>query len=213
MGPGDKAASPVPAEASRSEAGEPGDLLLPPSVSGLAPHILAAGLKPPPPQPPNKFQQLKRTVARRLGSLDPAWLRRCQGTPGDEGTMLDAAREQREVGRTPTEEKEEDGDGRGASVGDSGRKRPRGDGGGGRGDGGDGAVAPTKLKRCRRGSAEGAFGADGGLKQSQEEEEKEEEQVAARKESGKTSDPSENLLGELEEEERPRATRRAAVAR
>ncbi|XP_074434136.1 ATP-dependent DNA helicase Q4 [Larus michahellis] len=214
LGPGDKAASPAPAEASRSEAGEPGDLLLPPSVSGLAPHILAAGLKPPPPQPPNKFQQLKRTVARRLGSLDPAWLRRCQGTPGDEGTMLGAAREQREVGRTPTEEKQEDGDGRGASVGDSGRKRPRGDGGGGHGDGGDGAVAPTKLKRCRRGSAEGAFGADGGLKQSQEEEEKEEEQVAARKESGKTSDPSENLLGELEEEEeRPRATRRAAVAR
>lgn len=211
---GDKAPSPAPTEASQSEAGEPA-LLLPPSVSGLAPLVLAAGLKPPPPPPPNKFQQLKRTVAQRLGSLDPAWLRRCQGTPGDEGTMPDAAQEgeHREIGWAPSEE---EGGGGGPSVGDSGRKRPRGDGGGGDGDGGggDGTAAPAKLRRCRRDSAEAAFGTAGGLKQSKEEEEVEEEHVAAQKESGKVSDPSENLLGEFEEEEeKPKPTRRAVAAR
>ncbi|XP_075599254.1 ATP-dependent DNA helicase Q4 isoform X3 [Balearica regulorum gibbericeps] len=196
-GTGDKATSPT--EASQSEGNEPGDLILPPSVSGLAPIILATGLKPSPP-PPNKFQQLKRTVVQRLGSLDPAWLRRCQGTPGDEGTMPGVT-EERERGEIPPEK--EGGDGR-PSAGDSGRKRPRG-------DGGEDAAAATKLKRCRRGSAEGEFGAAGGLKQSKEEEE-EEERVAARKESEKTSDPSENILGEFEEE-KPRSTRRAVAAR
>ncbi|KAM6411082.1 LOW QUALITY PROTEIN: ATP-dependent DNA helicase Q4 [Pluvialis apricaria] len=219
---GDKTASPAPAEASQSEAGEP-DLLLPPSVSGLAPLVLAAGLKPPPAPPPNKFQQLKQTVAQRLGSLDPAWLRRCQGTPGDkgtmpgdEGTMPGAAQEgeEREVEWAPPQQ---EGDGGGPSVGDFGRKRPRGDGGGGDGGGGDGRAAPAKLRRCRRGSAEGAFGTAGGLKQSKEEEEEEkveEERMAAQKESGKVSDPSENLLGEFEEEEeKPKPTRRAVAAR
>ncbi|XP_050796528.1 ATP-dependent DNA helicase Q4 isoform X3 [Gopherus flavomarginatus] len=56
---------------------ESGDLLLPPSISRLAPTILSAGLKPSPEV--NKFQQLKQTVAQRLGSLDPGWLDRCQG--------------------------------------------------------------------------------------------------------------------------------------
>nr|XP_032646874.1 ATP-dependent DNA helicase Q4 isoform X3 [Chelonoidis abingdonii] len=56
---------------------EPGDLLLPPSISRLASTILSAGLKPSPEV--NKFQQLKQTVAQRLGSLDPGWLDRCQG--------------------------------------------------------------------------------------------------------------------------------------
>ncbi|KAM9302625.1 LOW QUALITY PROTEIN: ATP-dependent DNA helicase Q4 [Morus bassanus] len=199
---GDKAAALAPAEASRSEGGEPGDLLLPPSVSGIAPIVLAAGLKPL--LPLNKFQQLKRTVAQRLGSLDPAWLRRCQGTPGDEGTTPGAGGE---VGWTPPEREEGGG---GPSVGDSGRKRPRGDGDGGDGGDGDGAAAPAKLMRCRRGSAEEPLGAAGGLKRSEEEEE---EHVAAQKESDKVSDPSENLLGELEEEEKPRSTRRAVAAR
>ncbi|KAM6102878.1 LOW QUALITY PROTEIN: ATP-dependent DNA helicase Q4 [Theristicus caerulescens] len=178
----------TPAEASQSEGGEPADLLLPPSVSGLAPIILAAGSKPPPP-PPDKFQQLKQTVARTLGSLDPAWLRRCQGAPGDEGTMTGAAQEP---------------GGRETSVGDSGRKRARG-------DGGDGAATPAKLRRCRRGSAEGEFGAAGGMKRSEEEEE--EERAAAKKES-EASRPSENLLGELEEdEEKAGSSRRAGAAR
>uniref|UniRef100_A0A8C8SQ83 DNA 3'-5' helicase n=1 Tax=Pelusios castaneus TaxID=367368 RepID=A0A8C8SQ83_9SAUR len=56
---------------------EPRDLLLPPLISGLAPAILSAGLKPSPQV--NKLQQLKQTVAQRLGSLDPDWLDRCQG--------------------------------------------------------------------------------------------------------------------------------------
>ncbi|XP_074000832.1 ATP-dependent DNA helicase Q4 [Numenius arquata] len=209
LGTGDKAASPAPGEASQNKGDEPGDLLLPPSVSGLAPLILTVGLKPPP--TPNKFQQLKQTVAQRLGSLDPAWLRRCQGTPGDEGTMQDPAQEQREVGWTPPEE---EGDSGGPSVEDSGRKRPRG----GHSDGGDGVVAPPKLRRCHRGSAEGTLGTASWLKQSEEEEEKEEkeeERLAAPKESGKASEPSENLLGEFEEEEeeKPRPTRRAVTAR
>ncbi|XP_024074121.1 ATP-dependent DNA helicase Q4 isoform X2 [Terrapene carolina triunguis] len=60
-----------------SDPNEPGDLLLPPSISRLAPTILSVGLKPSPEV--NKFQQLKQTVAQRLGSLDPGWLDRCQG--------------------------------------------------------------------------------------------------------------------------------------
>ncbi|XP_067416206.1 ATP-dependent DNA helicase Q4 [Emydura macquarii macquarii] len=60
-----------------SDPNEPGDLLLPPSMLGLAPTILSAGLKPHPQV--NKFQQLKQTVAQRLDSLDPGWLDRCQG--------------------------------------------------------------------------------------------------------------------------------------
>ncbi|XP_075776069.1 ATP-dependent DNA helicase Q4 isoform X2 [Pelodiscus sinensis] len=60
-----------------SDASEPGDDLLPPAILGLAPTILYAGLTPSPQV--NKFQQLKQTVAKRLGSLDPGWLDRCQG--------------------------------------------------------------------------------------------------------------------------------------
>nr|XP_013800584.1 PREDICTED: ATP-dependent DNA helicase Q4 [Apteryx mantelli mantelli] len=85
----DKGPSPAlaPGEALRSNAGrdEPEDLLLPPSLSGLAPIVLSAGAKPSPQV--NKFQQLKQTVARRLGSLDPGWLQRCQGVPGHEEAM------------------------------------------------------------------------------------------------------------------------------
>lgn len=204
MGTSDKATA--PAEASQSEGGEPGDLLLPPSVSGLAPIVLAAGLKPPLPPPPNKFQQLKQTVAQRLGSLDPAWLQRCQGTPGDEGTIPGATqeRERGEIGCAPPEQ--EGGNGI-PSVEDSGRKRPCR-------DGGDGAAAPTKLRRCSRDSAKGTFSTASGLKQSKEEEEEEEKHAAAQKESRKVSDPLENILGELEEEEeKPRPTRRAGAAR
>ncbi|CAM4495464.1 unnamed protein product [Caretta caretta] len=58
-----------------SDPNELGDL--PPSILGLAPTILSGGLKPSPEV--NKFQQLKQTVAQRLGSLDPGWLDRCQG--------------------------------------------------------------------------------------------------------------------------------------
>ncbi|XP_021243718.1 ATP-dependent DNA helicase Q4 isoform X2 [Numida meleagris] len=56
---------------------EPTDVL-PAAVRRLAPLILAAGPRPRPPA--ERFQQLKETVARRLGSLDPRWLQRCQGT-------------------------------------------------------------------------------------------------------------------------------------
>ncbi|XP_026723189.1 ATP-dependent DNA helicase Q4, partial [Athene cunicularia] len=209
-GTGDKAASPAPAESSQSERDEPEDFLLPPSVSGLAPIILTAGLKSPPPPPPDKFQQLKRTVAQRLGSLDPAWLQRCQEIPEDKGTMLGAT-QAGEEGRDSWPPPEQDGRGGGALVGDSRRKRPQG-------DNGENAAAPAKLKRCRRSSAEGVFSAASRLKQSDEEEEKkEEEHVAAQKESGKVLDPSENILGELEEEEeeeeKPRHTRKASAAR
>ncbi|XP_059579651.1 ATP-dependent DNA helicase Q4 isoform X2 [Alligator mississippiensis] len=62
---------------SSSEPREPGALLLPPTLSRLAPAILSAGLNPS--SQVNKFQQLKQTVAQRLGSLDPGWLDRCQG--------------------------------------------------------------------------------------------------------------------------------------
>uniref|UniRef100_A0A674I039 DNA 3'-5' helicase n=1 Tax=Terrapene triunguis TaxID=2587831 RepID=A0A674I039_9SAUR len=48
-----------------------------PQMPSLAPTILSVGLKPSPEV--NKFQQLKQTVAQRLGSLDPGWLDRCQG--------------------------------------------------------------------------------------------------------------------------------------
>ncbi|XP_067146190.1 ATP-dependent DNA helicase Q4 isoform X2 [Apteryx mantelli] len=85
----DKGPSPTlaPGEALMSNAGrdEPEDLLFPPSLSGLAPIVLSAGAKPSPQV--NKFQQLKQTVARRLGSLDPGWLQRCQGVPGHEEAM------------------------------------------------------------------------------------------------------------------------------
>nr|XP_009666226.1 PREDICTED: ATP-dependent DNA helicase Q4 [Struthio camelus australis] len=91
---GDKGPSPNVAagEALESDAGggadrgELEDLLLPPSISGLAPVVLSAGLKPSPQV--NKFQQLKQTVAQRLGSLDPGWLQRCQGMPGREEATL-----------------------------------------------------------------------------------------------------------------------------
>ncbi|XP_065484264.1 ATP-dependent DNA helicase Q4 [Caloenas nicobarica] len=177
-----KPPSPPPAEAPRSD----GDLVLPPSVSGLAPLILTAGLKPkPPPPPPNKFQQLKRTVAERLGSLDAGWLRRCQGTLGDKGTVPGVVQE----------------------GGDSGRKRPRGDKDN---EDEDGTAAPAPLKRCR-GSTKGAFGAAAVPKRNQEEEE---EHVEAPKTSEEVPDPSKNLLEEEEEEEeKPKPARRASTAR
>ncbi|KAM6445865.1 LOW QUALITY PROTEIN: ATP-dependent DNA helicase Q4 [Rhynochetos jubatus] len=193
-GTGDKAASPAPVENSRSEGSGPGDLLLPPSVAGLAPVILTAGLKPPP-APPDKFHRLKQTVVQRLGSLDPGWLRRCQGTPGDEGVTAGARQERGELGCAPPEQEGVDGE---QPAGDSGRKRPHG-------DGGDSAVAPAKLRRRRRGSAEGPFG----MKRSEEEE----EHAAPQTETDKASDPSENILGEVEEKEKPRSNRRAGAAR
>ncbi|XP_027765719.1 ATP-dependent DNA helicase Q4 [Empidonax traillii] len=64
--------------------GDPGDsgtLLLPPSLSGLPPLILNSAVKPPLPPAPQKFQRLKERVAQTLGSLDPAWLQRCQEIP------------------------------------------------------------------------------------------------------------------------------------
>eukprot|EP00076_Gallus_gallus_P038361 XP_025003899.1 ATP-dependent DNA helicase Q4 isoform X4 [Gallus gallus] len=72
---GDGAASP-------SAAGDGGELaaVLPATVRRLAPLILAAGSKPRPQT--DRFRKLKETVAQRLGSLDPGWLRRCQGTTG-----------------------------------------------------------------------------------------------------------------------------------
>ncbi|XP_065609650.1 ATP-dependent DNA helicase Q4-like [Cyrtonyx montezumae] len=56
--------------------------VLPAAVRGLAPLIAASGLRPRPQT--EQFQRLKETVARRLGSLDPGWLRRCQETTGCE---------------------------------------------------------------------------------------------------------------------------------
>ncbi|XP_053916305.1 ATP-dependent DNA helicase Q4 isoform X2 [Cuculus canorus] len=195
--PGDKAPSPTPSGASRSDGSEHGDLILPPSVSELAPIILTASSKAPTTPLPNKFQQLKRTVARRMGSLDPAWLQRCQETPEDKETTLGGT--QGEGGGAPLE-KDVGGT---TLVGDSRRKRPLGDGGGG-------METPAKL---RRGSSERAFGAANGMNRSEEEEEEEEERVVTPKESRKASDRLENILGEVEEEEKPRPTRRAVAAR
>ncbi|KAM9575386.1 ATP-dependent DNA helicase Q4-like, partial [Guaruba guarouba] len=86
-------AAAAPTEPSPGGEDEAEDVLLPPSVSGLTPIIRAAGSKPSPaPRSGNRFRELKETVAQRLGSLDPAWLRRCQGTAVDEGAELGAAR-------------------------------------------------------------------------------------------------------------------------
>ncbi|XP_054241389.1 ATP-dependent DNA helicase Q4 [Indicator indicator] len=191
LGTSDKAPSPAP---SQSEEDEPGDLVLPPSVSGLAPIILTAGLKPSQTHPPSKLQQLKQTVAQRLGSLDRAWLQRCQGTL--------------ETQQAPSKQDKGVGE---ALVGDSMRKRPRGDGG----DDGDNVVAPAKLQRCCQSSTEGVFGAAKKLKESKEEEEEEKEHVASQMEGKKVPYPSENILGEIEEEDkkRPRVTRGASAAR
>lgn len=201
-----KATSPAPMEPSPGEDAEAGDLLLPPSVSGLAPLILAAGSKPSQaPQARNRFQELKETVAQTLGSLDPAWLRRCQGAPVAEGTKA-AEGEQGEGVCAPL--KQEEGGG-GEPGGDSNRKRPRG-------GGGQGAEAPAKRPRCHQGSAEGAVGAGNGgkrKKKSKEAEEEEEEQKEAPKELRKVMEPLENLLGEVEEEEKPRSTRKVIAAR
>lgn len=205
LGTSDKASSPVP---SLSETEEPGDLILPPSVSGLAPIILTARLKPPQTPPPSKFQQLKQTVAQRLGSLDPAWLQRCQGTLGDKEMMLGDMLEQGETKQPPSKQDEGVTE---VLVGDSMRKRPRGDG-----DDGDNMVAPAKLQRCCQSSSKEAFGAAKELKQNKEEKEEEDECVASQMESRKVPHPSENILGELEEEEekkKPRATRGASAPR
>ncbi|XP_054023504.1 ATP-dependent DNA helicase Q4 [Dryobates pubescens] len=205
LGTSDKAPPLVP---SQSEEDEPGDLVLPPSVSGLAPIILTAGLTPPQTPPPSKFQHLKQTVAQRLGSLDPAWLQRCQGTLGDKGTALGDTLAQGETKQAPW--KQDEGGG-GVMMGDSTGKRPRG-------DGGDGVVAPAKLRRCCQSSTEAAFAAAKELKQSEEEEEVVEERVASQMESKKVPYPSENILGEIEEEgekkkKKPRVTCGASVAR
>ncbi|XP_030333854.1 ATP-dependent DNA helicase Q4 isoform X2 [Strigops habroptila] len=202
----DKTTSPAPTEPSPREEDKAEDLLLPPSVSGLAPIILAAGSKPSQAPPSrNRFQELKETVAQTLGSLDPAWLRRCQGTPADEGTKPGATQEDEQGDVTCAPLKQEEGGG-GESGGDSNRKRPRG-------DGGHGTVAPAKLRRLHQGSAKGGFGAGGGKKRSKEEEEEKEEHKEAPKELRKVAEPLENLLGEVEEEEKPRSTRKAGAAR
>ncbi|XP_064364024.1 ATP-dependent DNA helicase Q4 isoform X3 [Dromaius novaehollandiae] len=95
-----------------ADRGELEDPLLPPSVSGLAPIVLSAGVKPRPQV--NKFQQLKQTVARRLGSLDPGWLQRCQGVPGREEAMTGE-----ESVSTPNSEDPEQGERGPASQRDS----------------------------------------------------------------------------------------------
>ncbi|KAM4686328.1 ATP-dependent DNA helicase Q4 [Amazona ochrocephala] len=199
-----KATSPAPMEPSPREEEEAEDLLLPPSVSGLAPIILTAGSKPSQaPRSRNRFQELKETVAQRLSSLDPAWLQRCQGTAMDEGPKPGATQgeEQGEVVCAPP--KQEKGGG-GEPGGDSNRKRPRG-------DGGHGTEAPAKLRRCPQGSAKGAVGAGNGKRKKSKEEEEEKEE---RKELRKVMEPLENLLGEVEEEEeKPKSARKVIAAR
>ncbi|XP_057264064.1 ATP-dependent DNA helicase Q4-like, partial [Pezoporus wallicus] len=193
-------ASAAPMEPSLREEARAEDLLLPPSVSGLAPLILAAGSKPSQaPQARRRFQELKETLAQTLGSLDPAWLRRCQGAPTGEGTDAGPPPEEERGGEAVGAPlKQEEGRG-GEAGGDSNRKRPREDGG---------QEAPAKLRRCHRGSAKGARGAGNG-KEEESREEKEEQ-----KELRKVMEPLENLLGEVEEEEeKPRSTRRVIAAR
>ncbi|XP_062987302.1 ATP-dependent DNA helicase Q4 [Elgaria multicarinata webbii] len=53
--------------------------LLPFSFPGLGPAELPSSQPKPKPAPLDKFQQLKQTVTKRLSSLDPGWLDRCQG--------------------------------------------------------------------------------------------------------------------------------------
>ncbi|XP_040521200.1 ATP-dependent DNA helicase Q4 isoform X4 [Gallus gallus] len=90
---GDGAASPTAASD-----GDELAAVLPTAVRCLAPLILTAGSKPRPQT--DRFRKLKETVAQRLGSLDPGWLRRCQGTTGcgvgadgcEEGMVGDSGR-------------------------------------------------------------------------------------------------------------------------
>ncbi|CAI5778837.1 ATP-dependent DNA helicase Q4 [Podarcis lilfordi] len=56
------------------------ETLLPPSFPGLIPNkLLCSDPKPRPPPPLDKFRRLKQTLTKRLSSLDPGWLDRCQG--------------------------------------------------------------------------------------------------------------------------------------
>ncbi|XP_033925661.1 ATP-dependent DNA helicase Q4 [Melopsittacus undulatus] len=104
---------PTPTEHSQWEEAKGEDLLLPASVSGLAPVILAAGLKPSRASQASQGRNRSRALQETLGSLDPAWIRRCQGASIEDGM---------EPGM-PQEE-----GGGGESRADSKRKRPRGDG-------------------------------------------------------------------------------------
>ncbi|XP_065525170.1 ATP-dependent DNA helicase Q4 isoform X2 [Lathamus discolor] len=200
----DQGPTAAPMEPFLREEAKAEDLLLPRSVAGLAPLILAAGSKPSQaPQARKRFQELKETLAQTLGSLDPAWLQRCQGAPMGEETKPG-----------PTQKEEEQGEGVCAPPkqeeggGDSNRKRPRG--------AEEGQEAPAKLRRCHRGSAKGAVGAgNGGRKEKKKSEEEEEEEKEEQEELRKVMEPLENLLGEVEEEEeeKPRCTRKVIAAR
>uniref|UniRef100_A0A8B9BPR6 DNA 3'-5' helicase n=1 Tax=Anser brachyrhynchus TaxID=132585 RepID=A0A8B9BPR6_9AVES len=136
----------------------PPELLLPAAVRALAPLVLAEGPRPRPQG--NKFQRLRQTVARRLSSLDAAWLRRCQGEPSPEeppdrgaeprGAELRGVEGENvaPVGiRTPPQEPEVSEGARGELAGTEGGERPAGSGGdtaaGPRGA--DGGRAPEEL--------------------------------------------------------------------
>lgn len=215
------ATSPAPSPPGDADGGEPPELLLPAAVRALAPLVLAEGPRPRPQG--NKFQRLRQTVARRLSSLDAAWLRRCQGEPGpeeqpDRGAEPRGAELRGVEGesvapagiRTPPQEPEVSEGARGELAGTEGGERPAGSGGdtaaGPRGA--DGGRVPEELpggakkaggKRRRRDS--GAGGSE----------------QPARKQPRKKAAPTppENLLGDIEEEEEKKlgAPCRAAPAR
>ncbi|XP_048788569.1 ATP-dependent DNA helicase Q4-like [Lagopus muta] len=78
-----KTAAPWRSAASPSNDGDDDDDSapgLPGAVRRLRPVVLTAGSRPRPQA--DRFRKLKEMVARRLGSLDPGWLRRCQGAEG-----------------------------------------------------------------------------------------------------------------------------------
>ncbi|KAJ7338227.1 hypothetical protein JRQ81_010936 [Phrynocephalus forsythii] len=74
--------------------------LLPSSLPGLTPSkLLSPDLKPKL-SSPGQFQWLKPSVSKRLGSLDPSWLDRCQGTSLKPGEGLIGDIPPTPVGRT-----------------------------------------------------------------------------------------------------------------
>ncbi|XP_035422308.1 ATP-dependent DNA helicase Q4 [Cygnus atratus] len=218
------ATSPVPSPPGDADGSEPPELLLPAAVRALAPLVLTEGPRPRPQG--NKFQRLRQTVARRLSSLDAAWLRRCQGEPGPEeppdwGAEPRGAEPQGVEGenvapagiRSPPQEPEVSEGARGELAETEGGERPAGHGGDSAAGprGADGGRAPEELpggtggakkvggKRRRRDSGAG------GSEQPARKQPREKAPAAA-------PPAPENLLGDIEEE-KLRPPCRAAPAR
>ncbi|XP_014117701.1 PREDICTED: ATP-dependent DNA helicase Q4, partial [Pseudopodoces humilis] len=158
------------------------DLVLPPLVPGLGPLKLPTGINPSFPSIPEKFQQLKQRVAQTLGSLDPGWIQRCQESPKKWEFPAGSVTEKEEI--------------QPESIGNSVRKRPR--------EGGGTGEAPAKLRRGLQGSDPGIFG----MRRIQKENGDEGEWPESQNGAGKAPERLEKIL---EEEKKPKPTRRTRV--